>query len=128
MKMNRKRLGGFTLIELMIVVLIIGILSAIAYPSYVNSVQRGNRAEGRAAIATAAQQLERCFTRYNSYDDANCVVFTGNTETDLYTIAVDVTADTYTITATQLFGDNTCGNLTLQHNGTRGSNNNDECW
>ncbi|MBR9830280.1 MAG: type IV pilin protein [Oceanospirillales bacterium] len=128
MTVSNTRSGGFTLIELMIVVLIIGILSAIAYPSYVNQVQRGNRAEGRAAIATAAQQLERCYTRYNSYNDANCNTINGDTETGLYSIAINAAADSYTITATQQFGDATCGNLTLQHNGVKGSNDNDECW
>ena len=127
MNLPNTRAAGFTLIELMIVVLIIGIISAIAYPSYVEYVKRGNRAEGRAAIAAAAQQLERCMTRYNSYNHGDCVVTDGDTETGKYTIAVEADAATYTITATDNFDDTTCGDLTLQHNGIK-TPNNDECW
>jgi type IV pilus assembly protein PilE len=59
--------GGFTLIEVMIVVSIIGILTAIAYPSYTNSILKGRRAEGRAALAELLQQQERYMTQRNVY-------------------------------------------------------------
>jgi len=58
---------GFTLIELMIVVAIVGILASIAYPSYINSVLKGRRAEGRAALADLLQQQERYMTQKNCY-------------------------------------------------------------
>ena len=58
---------GFTLIELMIVVAIIGILASIAYPSYRNSVLKGRRAEARTAIAELMQQQERYMTQNNTY-------------------------------------------------------------
>jgi type IV pilus assembly protein PilE len=130
---NSKKLfekqSGFTLIEIMIVVVIVAILASIALPAYQDYVMRGNRAEGRAAIATVAQQLERCFTRTNSYNDADCNFATGNTESGLYTVAINPhTATTYTITAAQQFSDDECGDLSLQHDGTRGSNDNDACW
>lgn len=66
-KLSHKRIAGFTLVELMIVVAIAGILAAIAYPSYIESVRRGNRAEGRAAITNLLQQQERFFTQNNTY-------------------------------------------------------------
>ena len=53
---------GFTLIELMIVVAIVGILSAIAYPSYAEYVRRGHRADARAGLLQAQQWLERAST------------------------------------------------------------------
>jgi len=64
---ERRLASGFTLIELMIVVAIIALLAAIAYPAYTGSIIKGKRAEGRAAIADLLQQQERYMTQYNSY-------------------------------------------------------------
>ncbi len=58
---------GFTLIEVMITVAIVGILAAIAYPSYTSYVAKGNRAEGRAAAMKMLQDQERWFTQKNTY-------------------------------------------------------------
>jgi len=59
--------AGFTLIELMITVAIVGILAAIAYPSYQDSVRKGKRAEGRTALIDFLQQQERFLTQTGSY-------------------------------------------------------------
>jgi type IV pilus assembly protein PilE len=58
---------GFTLLELMIVVAIIGILAAIAYPSYQDSVLKGRRAEARTALLELMQQQERYMTQRGTY-------------------------------------------------------------
>jgi type IV pilus assembly protein PilE len=63
----KKSNTGFTLIELMIVVAVIGILAAIAFPSYTSYVLKGRRAEGRAALLDLMQQQERYMTQRNCY-------------------------------------------------------------
>lgn len=61
------RARGFTLIELMITVAVVGILAAIAYPAYTNQIAKGRRAECRAGLYMAMQQQERYYTQYNRY-------------------------------------------------------------
>jgi type IV pilus assembly protein PilE len=130
------RVAGFTLIELLVAVAILGIIMAVAIPSYNNYVTRSNRAEGKAAIMQAAQALERCFTRYNAYNAADCnLSFPIDSENDWYEITVNRDAATYTLTATpqaaQASRDTECANLTLTHTGQRGISGSgavQDCW
>ena len=66
MKTNHKA-AGFTLIELMITVVIVGILAAVAYPSYQNYVTQTRRSDAQVALATVANQQEKYFTECNYY-------------------------------------------------------------
>jgi type IV pilus assembly protein PilE len=64
---------GVTLMELMVVVVVVGILAAIAYPSYREQVRRSNRTEAKVALEQTAAALEKCYTRYMTYADfTNC--------------------------------------------------------
>lgn len=66
---RRRAESGFTLIEMMIVATVIGILAAIAYPSYTTQILESQRTEGKAALMRAAQLLERSFTQNGAYPD-----------------------------------------------------------
>jgi type IV pilus assembly protein PilE len=62
-----ERQRGFTLVELMITVAIVGILAVIAYPSYTQFVEKGRRAEAKAALMENMQLFERHFAQVNTY-------------------------------------------------------------
>jgi len=98
----RRHAHGFTLIELMIAVLIVGIIAAIAYPSYQQHVYKARRAEAKAAITDVAQKLERWYSNQLTYVDGPTVP----TQTpQYYSLAVNIVSTTqYTITATPIAG------------------------
>ena len=90
---------GFTLIELMIVVAIIAILAAIAVPLYSDHVDRTRRADAQVGLMDLAQQLERCFTRFNSYSADGCPSGTVDSPDGFYTISIDAGTTAYVLTA-----------------------------
>ncbi len=117
---------GFTLIEVMIVVAIVGILTAIAYPSYAEYIRRGHRADARAGLLQAQQWLERASTATGVYPTALPANLTWAADTTKrYTISIGgpATTSTFTLTATPKgaqVGDK-CGNFTVTNTGLRGA-------
>lgn len=65
--MTKRDSSGFTLIELMIVVAIIGILAAIAYPAYQDQVRKSKRSDGQVALLDMMAKQERYYTDNNTY-------------------------------------------------------------
>ena len=123
---NDRNMHGFTLIELMIVVVIIGIFAAIAFPSYVRYVERTQFNDGRAGLTIAAQALERCYVTGNSYlidpvAGTSCPIAATSPE-GFYTMAVAVTnaGQRYLLTAEGAAGrvaDGPCSEITLNQAG-----------
>src|SRR5262249_1906270 len=85
-----RRETGMTLVELVTPMLVLGILTAIAIPSYTSYMRKTRRADAKVALTNSAQQFERCYTRFNAYNPATaCVVLPYNTPNNTYTIAAD---------------------------------------
>src|SRR5690554_1049394 len=127
------RSKGFTLIEVMIVVVIVGILASLAFPSYQEHVRRGYRAAGQALLSDAAARQEKFFTQGSAYATSKTQLY-GNAalSTDKYTLTISNTADGgYTLTATPTFTDVRCGALSLNAKGDRAKTGTDDrsyCW
>jgi len=105
-----KKKQGFTLIELMIVVAIIGILAGIAYPSYQDSVRKSRRADAKGALLGFANAMERHFTETNSYCGAGT--------TDIGTCLAASGAPTIYSTTSPIDGGTVYYNLTLTPSAT----------
>ena len=152
MVLKKHRLShGFTLIELMITVAIVGILAAVAFPSYTAYMAKARRADARSQLATAQQFMEKFYSEsfdyaQNTAGAASTTIFnaqafatsprTGDGRA-MYNLTLTVgssPATTYSIAATAVTGtpasSDECGTLTLNSTGTRGASITDilKCW
>jgi len=135
----KKSERGFTLIELMITVAIVGILASIAYPSYTSQIAKGRRADARAQLASAQQWVEKFYSENYSYsaDSAgtasttafNAQPFSSSPRvgdgTAMYTVTLTPSSGAFTLTAAPIAGrsmaNDSCGTYTLTNTGRRGS-------
>ncbi|MBS0289907.1 MAG: type IV pilin protein [Proteobacteria bacterium] len=124
---------GFTLIELMIVLAVIGILTAIAYPTYQNHMIDSRRSDGQAALLNMSSLMESYFTENNTYVGANPTTLgiTNASQQGYYTLSVTTaTATAFTLSAAPAgvqTADTTCGTLTITNTNIKGPNPS-TCW
>ena len=137
--------SGFSLIEVLIAITIVGLLAAISYPRFQNSMIKSRRAEGKTALLDLQQRMERFFLDRNSYTTAT--IGSGNSTTDVlssnltengrYTLQISATSNTppsYTIQAVPQppqNADTECGTFTLNSKGIRGISGTGQvstCW
>lgn len=135
---------GFTLMEMLIVVAIMGVLASIALPAYQNSVLRSSRADAKTELLQVASDQERYFSNFNTYvNDAtplNTPVVGGRnrtTQNGFYSISVaacgtGTIANCFVATATAQGdqADDSCATLTISNTGARGATGDttEECW
>ncbi len=140
-----KKQKGFTLIEVMIVVVIVAILAAVAIPSYQDSVRKTRRADAKEALTRLAALQERYFFTKNNYGSLNDIGMADSSQDGHYTLTVSLSpacgaqpcftaSASAKLTGTQA-GDTRCRIFSLNHIGqktAKASDNTttttDECW
>jgi len=130
---------GFTLLELLIAVVIVGVLASIALPSYQNQIHKTRRSDAKSALVGAAGQMERYFTERGTYATATLgsgsgAVYPSTTQNGYYTLSFsNLAATSYKLKATPAgaqVGD-ACGALTYDDQGNKGITGTapmDQCW
>jgi type IV pilus assembly protein PilE len=127
MKNRTAQIAGFTLVELMVVIAIIGIISAIAFPSYDSYMKKSRRADAKVALSKMADHQERYYLQNNTYSAAVNDVGGATTDEGYYTLSIN-SADVngFQLTATAVPGgqqanDTDCLLMYLSSTGARES-------
>ena len=123
---------GFTLIELMIVLAVVGLLTAISYPVYRQHIIRGNREAAKTELVEIAAQQEKIYLNSDAYTSNLTTAYTGTsagglgrttgkTSNGKYTLSIATAAQSYTVTATPVSTtvQASDGTLTVSSNGNR---------
>lgn len=132
--MTNHQQNGFTLIELMIVVVVLGIIVAIAYPAYQGMIQQSRQSDAKSVLMETAHRLERCYTESNTYE--GCVELNDiSSEQGYYDVGGTINATTFTLEATPAAGspqqnDDACTKFIIKHTGqqTAEGTDADHCW
>ena len=128
-----KRTSGFTLIELMVTVAVVGILAAIAYPSYTNQVKKARRSEAQQLLLGASNKEEQYLLEMRQYTDSfvdmnyksdgwDCTTTATECTNDFYDITIvedNGPPPNYTITAVPKGAQAGDGDLTVDNTGTK---------
>lgn len=122
---SSRRIVGFTFTEILIALVIIGILTAIAYPSYLNYLLKSRRSDAFAVLAQDQIILERCYSQNFAYNGAcgSLPAFPQNSPQSFYTINLtNLGTTTYTLTATPVGNqakDTTCASMSVNQAGVK---------
>ena len=128
---------GFTLIEVLIVVVIVAIMASVAIPVYIEHVLQSRRAEARAAIEDIRNLENEFFLNYKRYGDLDDIRYTSTTSGGYYDLSISAGTLRYTATATAIgrqAKDETCAVFqitsiaTLVSFNTNGDNTTVDCW
>ncbi len=145
----KARTKGYTLIELIFGLAIVGILAAASYNSYLMQLKKSRRAEAAIALESLAQEQERFFARFRSY--TSVVVGSGacagatcglgqssdKSENDYYLLAADGNATSYSLSATAIefqYKDSDCRTFVIDNIGSKssssatGEDTTETCW
>jgi type IV pilus assembly protein PilE len=132
-----KKKNGFTLIEMLIVLAMVGVLAAIAFPSYQEQVRKSRRTAVKGQLQEVQQNMERWYTLRNTYVGfalgSSVVSPPGTSGTRVFynvDYAVGPAVSTYTLRATPVNAqiDDRCGVLTIAQNGVKTPTTPGDCW
>ena len=130
----RKYMGGVTLIELMIVIVVLSILVAVGYPNYREFAARAKRTEARAALLEIAAAQERFYLQNQAFGDMEDLGYDDPWITDSESYAITITANTaadFTAQAAYQNDDaenDKCGLFTINGAGAKDSDPDGDCW